>query len=490
MEKRGLTRRALLKSASLASIGVALAAAGCQPKVIEKVVKETVVVQVKETVPVEKVVKETVVVQVTAAPKVAPTTAGPITLQYMDLGDRPTPDHLKIWDSLHPEIKVEILNYDLTRYSAMWAAGAPPDLFMPNGVMLPGLLIRGMLLDLQPYVEVSKLITMDDLAPCHVLHKWNGRTTGTGDLYAVVKDWSTEFSLWFQKAMFEEAKIPLPADDKVLTYQDVAEMASHFVKREGDRQLTWGFDSQFNGFAWTQTIMECLAQAGKSLYDDAFSKFILVDNDEAKKVIKYWVDLMKANIMPSVANPAPSWGGDTMPNKQLAIQQFGYWFYGSLKAKIKEGALPEGGALYATAPSWAGGQRRNPCAAGTCKTISSRTKYKDQAWTFFEWETAKEPGIDGAKSGWGLPALKSQYKYMPNETPFDQQVQKVLQEDLKRSEFVLQYSPFYDAQTLNGTVWPENLQRHLLGEITFDEMLTNIEKRNNEVIKEGIDRLS
>ena len=79
---------------------------------------------------------------------------------------------------------------------------------------------------------------------------------------------------------------------------------------------------------------------------------------------------------------------------------------------------------------------------------------------------------------------------MPNETPFDQQVQKVLQEDLKHSEFVLQYSPFYDAQTLNGTVWPENLQRHLLGEITFDEMLTNIEKLNNEVIKEGIDRLS
>ncbi len=479
MEKRRLTRRELLKYAGLTGLGAALAAAGCQPKTV--VVKETV----------EKVVKETVVVQVTVAPAVAPTTAGPVKLQYMDLGDRPTPEHMKIWDALHPEITVEILNYDLTRYSAMWAAGSPPDLFMPNGVMLPGLLVRGMLLSLQPYVDVSKLITMDDLAPCHVLHKWNGRTTGSGDLYAVVKDWSTEFSLWYQKAMFEEKGIPLPSDEKAITYEEVAQLASNFVKREGDRQLTWGLDSQFNGFAFTQTIMECLDQAGGRLYDESFSRMILVENDIARNVIKYWVDLMKANIMPSVVNPAPSWGGDTMPNKQLAIQQFGYWFYGSLKGKIKEGALPEEGALYTTAPIWAGSTRRNPCAAGTCKTISSRTKYKDQAWTFFEWETAKEPGIDGAKSGWGCPALKSQYKYMPNETPFDKQVQKVLQEDMaKYAGFVLQYCPFYDAQTLNGTVWPENLQRHLLGEITFDEMLKNIENRNNEVIKEGIDRLS
>jgi len=50
MEKRKLTRRELLKGAGLTGLGVALAAAGCQPKTV--VVKETV----------EKVIKETVVV--------------------------------------------------------------------------------------------------------------------------------------------------------------------------------------------------------------------------------------------------------------------------------------------------------------------------------------------------------------------------------------------------------------------------------------------
>ena len=476
MNKQGLTRRQFLQGAGLTGLGVALAATGCQPKTVigEK----------------EKVVKETVVVEATPPPTTVAPPAGPVTLKVMFLGDRPTEEHLEIWQGLYPEIGIEMVPYDLTRHSAMWAAGDPPDLFMPNGVMLPGLLIRGMLLNLQPYVEISELIREDDLAPCHVLHRWNGLTTGSGDLYAVVKDWSTEFSLWVNKALFQEAGIPLPSDEKPLTYQEVAELGSHFVKKEGDRQLRWGFDSQINSFAWTQTLMEMLDQGGGRLYDESFSKMNLAENDQAREIVQYWVDLMKEEIMPSPVNPAPDWAATTIPNNQLAIQQFGYWFYGVMKGAMQEGSLPEGGVLYLTAPLWAGSTRRNPCAAGTCKTISSRTKYRDQAWTFFEWETAKEPGIDGAKSGWGLPALKSQYPYMPDETAYDHQVQKVLQEDLKYADFVLQYNPFYDAQTANGAIWPENLEAHLLGEITFDEMLENIEKQNNEIIKDGIDRMT
>lgn len=57
MKVERLTRRSLLKGATIAMAG--LAAAACQPKVVEKVIKETVVVER----PVEKVVKETVVVK-------------------------------------------------------------------------------------------------------------------------------------------------------------------------------------------------------------------------------------------------------------------------------------------------------------------------------------------------------------------------------------------------------------------------------------------
>ena len=60
MAKKQINRRRFLQIAGLTTVGAALAA--CQPQVVEKIVKETVVVQGTPEV-VEKVVKETVVVK-------------------------------------------------------------------------------------------------------------------------------------------------------------------------------------------------------------------------------------------------------------------------------------------------------------------------------------------------------------------------------------------------------------------------------------------
>jgi anaerobic selenocysteine-containing dehydrogenase len=57
MEKKRIARRQFLVYSGLATAGTVLAA--CQPQVVEKIVKETVVVKEE----VEKVVKETVVVK-------------------------------------------------------------------------------------------------------------------------------------------------------------------------------------------------------------------------------------------------------------------------------------------------------------------------------------------------------------------------------------------------------------------------------------------
>jgi hypothetical protein len=65
----------------------------------------------------------------------------------------------------------------------------------------------------------------------------------------------------------------------------------------------------------------------------------------------------------------------------------------------------------------------------------------------------------------------------------------VLQEDLECSGFVLRYNPFYDAQTVNSSVWPNNFEAYLRGDITFDEMVANIEAENNAAILDGITRL-
>lgn len=483
MNAKILNRRDFLRLSAMTAAGVALAS--CGPKSTPEVVKETVEVPVKETAEVEK----TVVVQPTdeAVPTTENVSTEPVTIVHLGMTDL-VPEELKpVWEELYPEITVEYLPNDLTRLAAMWAAGTPPDTYSLNGIMLPGYLIRGMVLNLQPYADVSDTITDGDLAPCHVLMRYTDMTAGEGDLYGVVKDWSTEFSLWLHKGMFEEAGVPLPSDEAPITYAELADLAANFPKKEGDRQTVWGLESQATSWGFVQTLTECCDQAGVTLYDDSFSKMNLVNNDVAKAVIKYWVDLMAADIVASPLNPSPSWAADEMPGKQLAMTQYGYWFNGCMRDSEELGYGEQ--VLYLTAPLWAGTQRRNPCAAGTNGVISSRTKYPDQTWAFFEWAYGKDPAQDRAKGGWGIPALKSLYPLMPNETEYDHQVQKVLQEDLECSGFVLRYNPFYDAQTVNSSVWPNNFEAYLRGDITFDEMVASIEAENNAAILDGITRL-
>jgi len=101
--RNGLSRRAFLR---LSALGASALVAACAPKVVEKVVKETVVVEKA----VEKVVKETVIVAgtpkvvekvVTQVVEVAPKTAE----ELLPPGDRlGSPDHVKGWKTTLPDL--------------------------------------------------------------------------------------------------------------------------------------------------------------------------------------------------------------------------------------------------------------------------------------------------------------------------------------------------------------------------------------------------
>ena len=101
MAKKILSRRSFLKSAAISAIGIV--AAGCQAKVVEKVVKETVIKEVekvvKETVVVagtpevvEKVVKETVVVEKKVVVEVEKVSArqAPMLQEMVEAGELPS----------------------------------------------------------------------------------------------------------------------------------------------------------------------------------------------------------------------------------------------------------------------------------------------------------------------------------------------------------------------------------------------------------------
>ncbi len=169
MSENRLSRRGLLKGAAVSA--VVMVAAACAPQVVketvvvekevtkeivkevEKVVKETVIVEGTPQV-VEKVVKEAVVVK-----EAREIFKGDLILWHpwgtgFEGGAYPFLKNSEDFPKLHPEVKFTNV-FDATRdkYLAAIAAGNPPDLLLLGAYDIPVLGQRGALTVLDPLIE-------------------------------------------------------------------------------------------------------------------------------------------------------------------------------------------------------------------------------------------------------------------------------------------------------------------------------------------------
>jgi multiple sugar transport system substrate-binding protein len=296
----------------------------------------------------------------------------------------------------------------------------------------------------------------------------------------MVKDWSPDFSVWIYKPAFEAAGIDAPSDDKPLTYDEIAQLAGKVAKFEGDRIVTWGYDFST---AWIDRIwMNMLAEKDQNLYADSFTKINLTGNDEVKKIIQWYYDIASNKLGESPVNPSPSWSGDDFTKGTVAMVQWGYWFSGMAESDVTKGHI-----AMLPGPTWAG-VRRDPTMTATGMIMSAGSQLPDAAWKVFEWYNGLQPAVDRAKSGWGVPGLKSMYSLMPTEGDYRQQVSKVLNAELPYSENSIQFNPFL-GETIVSDSWTKNLDQALRGTLTVDDLIKNVENDTNQAIKDGIDRI-
>lgn len=375
-------------------------------------------------------------------------------------------------------IQIETIPNDVTRLYAMYAAGNPPDIFRVQAAGLPQYISRKMVKDLQSYFANSKLLKPDDLAPANDFYKWDGKAIGKGDLYGMVKDWSPDFTLYAYTQAFSDAGLKVPSDGEPLTYERLRELASKVNKKQAGKRTYWGFVHSNNDQWIDRTAMNMLAEKGQTLYTADFSKVSISGDPEALKVFRYLFELAKDGLHQSPVDPSPNWMGADFTNGQIAILQYGYWF-----SAMAESDLTKGKTVMLPAPTWSG-VRRDPTMTATGWVISSQTKDPDAAWKVFEHYMGGPPAEARAKSGWGVPGLKSLYAKMPQETTFQKQVQKVLQAELQHSQFVLAFNPYIGEETFAAS-WKKNLEPALKGSITFDKLIANVEADVNAAIADG-----
>ena len=433
-------------------------------------------------------------VAATAAPTLAPTVAPTVapaaiqgTVTVMRNKGELTDAEMKPLLDQYPNLKIEFLDADATRFFAMYAAGTPPDLLRTQAPLIPQYVARRMLYDLTPYFNASDKLKPGDLAPANDYYKADGPTQiGTGKIYGMVKDWSPDHTLFAYRSAFEKAKVAVPDDTQHMTYAQIFDLAKQLTQFDGDRVATWGYGY---GDWWIDRIwMNTLRQLDQNLYSDDFTKINLTGSEPAKQIAKYYFDLAQQKLAANPLNPSPTWNGEDFTKGTVALIQYGYWF-----SAMAESDVTKGQVVMLPSAIWEGGKPNDPTITGTGYVMAAASKVPDAAWKVFEWYMGGDPAMARAKSGWGVPGLKSLYPLMPTASAYQQQVQKVLQKELALNTSPLAFNPYLSVvsgdQTETATAWAKNLELALKGTIKFDELLQNVEQEVNAAIKENKDRI-
>lgn len=375
----------------------------------------------------------------------------------------------------YPEIELEFLSFDETRFMAMLAAATPPDHVRAKAIETPYTASRNIWLDLGPYIDASSKIKWDDLHPVNEMNRYDGK------LYGIVKDWSPDFSLWINHDHLQEAGLELPARDQPVDLVWLHDASAKLTKREGDRTLRFGFD---NGVWDGRFLQKAMIDAGTQMYSPEFDKVVLRDNPKAQEFLKFITDWAKEKTMSSPINPAPDWGGPNFASGLSSIICQGYWYSGFLEQNQSK----VNGQMY---PAWsyAGGALYNPCGEGTSGSIPRESKNPDAAWVFQEFFMFEEPAIARAKSGWGLPAFKSQFDLLPREGEFRSTLYETVRQQADAALPSLKISPYARMAAFDQPN-AKYQEMYLRGEISFEDYIGKVEDEANATIQEEIERRS
>ncbi len=374
-----LTRREMLRYIGFGSLGVVLAA--CQPKVVEKIIEKTVVVEKPVEKVVEKVVKETVVVEGTpkTVEKVvteAPAPKAPVTIEcivslnpsggqsYWDAAkalyeERYPGRTVNInlpgdWDSLRKAIALSIATGEpLDGYSCQEGDAGR---FWKQGAAGP-------------------LDDLRDADPSWTMEKWSKAChmqityeyTYNNHLIAIPQYTAPMFWV-YNKAKMEEYKLKMPDNwDEFRQIGKELQGKGHqypfYISLPGG----WGGHYQLWGFG------------AAGVTNDAGDQQLL-DSPEVQAAIENWWNLYHVDKLCNIeweTKQAPNTIAEAENGNLLAWEEGPWAMRGSYKENQK--LFP----IIGVYPRAAGPKGRISNVGGSCSMLSSRTKYPTEVWDFY-----------------------------------------------------------------------------------------------------------
>ncbi|HWT78983.1 MAG TPA: sugar ABC transporter substrate-binding protein, partial [Candidatus Methylomirabilis sp.] len=308
------------------------------------------------------------------SPTQAPAAAGsPVEISYMMWG---APEELEVWkqvvtdfEAANPDIKVnvEVSDWDSywTKLNTLMGAGTPPDVFAMDGPLYLDWQSRGVLLNLQPYIDKTPGF-LDGVYPQTL------KAYQTADGYfGLPRDFQT-IVVFYNKDMFDAAKVPYPSPD--WTMDDLRAVAKKLtLDKNGDGKIDqYGFAPDL----WDMELFwsEAIWSNGGDIISSDHTKS-LIGEASARKAWEFIDAMVKDGSVPT-PTAFNEYGSDMFQSKVAAMIPIGHWAvpgYVSAGINMAVAPMPKGPAGQATSVNSAG------------FVVSKDSKNPDAAWKFVQY---------------------------------------------------------------------------------------------------------
>lgn len=221
-----------------------------------------------------------------------------------------------------------------------------PDVFWTESGQFTSQMASGKLLDLTPYIEEGVIDIVSEANPDGAIDLWevndtyryDGNNYGEGDLYALIKDWSTDFVVWYNKdyidlynnqnGYYEEDEefMKYPSETIPMSWDEFMDMA---YKLQSLKKTKINHGTMLDRVPYKH-VFEWIQMNGSTAWDENGEYFNY--NDPAViNAFQYFVDLQIGNkaCAPLATDTTGTSSGNAFANGEIAFAFFGNWAYSS-----------------------------------------------------------------------------------------------------------------------------------------------------------------
>ena len=212
------------------------------------------------------------------------------------------------WQAQHPSVQVRLehtpFSVYVSRLLTRMAGDVAPDIIATEANLFVNFWAKGALLPLDSFIAQDPTFHLNEFFP-----EVRNRFTVNGQLYAMPRDTAPFACIYYNKRLFDHARLPCPTDE--WTTDDLLRLARQLTAREGDRVTHYGF----YGWAWQNFVY---AFGGQLVDDVSHPTRCVLDSPQAVAGLQFYADLMNKE---GVAPTPVALGNLAMGAQQLFISQ-------------------------------------------------------------------------------------------------------------------------------------------------------------------------